>query len=159
MASITSRQDHSVSQVPYMNARVFHDEFTYSFQVSPGPKFFRLYFYSTQYFGFDGIASFLSVTANHHLLLSNFSASLTLSGEYDQQASLFKEFMIPCLETEELNVIFSPSFNSSAFVNDIEVVSMFQSQVTTVVKGSVRATKRPSQPGSRGQNFPSYRKP
>ncbi|KAE8654933.1 putative receptor-like protein kinase [Hibiscus syriacus] len=124
MASTASRQDHSVSQVPCMTARVFHGEFTYSFPVSPGHKFLRFYFYPAQYSDFDGTTSFFSVTANNHLLLSNFSAYLTLSGEDDQQASLIKEFMIPCLETEKLNVTFLPSLNSSAFVNGIEVVSM-----------------------------------
>ncbi|KAK9035047.1 hypothetical protein V6N11_077098 [Hibiscus sabdariffa] len=124
-ASTASRQDHSVTRVPYMTARVFRDNFTYSFPVSPGLKFLRFYFYPVQYSGFDGTTSFFSVTANNHLLLKNFSASLTLAVVDDQSAaSLIKEFMVPCFETEKLNVTFLPSPNSSAFVNGIELVSM-----------------------------------
>ncbi|MBA0560583.1 hypothetical protein Golob_017471 [Gossypium lobatum] len=119
-----TRQDDSVTEVPYMTARVFHDKFTYSFPVSAGLKFLRFYFYPVQDSGFDGATSFFSVTANNHLLLKNFSAYLALSAEDGQPASLIKEFMVPCFGTEKLNVTFSPSPNSLAFVNGIEVVSM-----------------------------------
>ncbi|MBA0674402.1 hypothetical protein Goari_016003 [Gossypium aridum] len=77
-ASTVSRQDQSITRIPYMTARVFHETFTYSFLVSPGLKFLRLYFYPVQYSGFDGSTSFFYVTANDHLLLQNFSAYLTL---------------------------------------------------------------------------------
>ncbi|PPS15749.1 hypothetical protein GOBAR_AA04827 [Gossypium barbadense] len=122
--STATRQDQSVTQVPYMTARVFHDKFNYSFPVSAGLKFLRFYFYPVQYSGFDGATSFFSVTANNHLLLKNFSAYLALSAENGRPASLIKEFMVPCFETEKLIVTFSPSPNSFAFVNGIEVVSM-----------------------------------
>ncbi|GMI76283.1 FERONIA [Hibiscus trionum] len=114
-AAKASRQDQFVTQVPYMNARIFHDEFTYSFPVSAGLKFLRFYFYPVQYSGFDASASFFSVYANDYLLLYNFSAG---------DVSLIKEFMVPCFETEKLNVTFLPWSNSLAFVNGIEVVSM-----------------------------------
>ncbi|KAB2057436.1 hypothetical protein ES319_A11G168700v1 [Gossypium barbadense] len=52
------------------------------------------------------------------------SAYLALSAENGRPASLIKEFMVPCFETEKLIVTFSPSPNSFAFVNGIEVVSM-----------------------------------
>ncbi|KAG4191242.1 hypothetical protein ERO13_A07G079450v2 [Gossypium hirsutum] len=123
-ASTASRQDQSITRTPYMTARVFHETFTYSFPVSPGLKFLRLYFYPFQYSGFDGSTSFFYVTANDHLLLQNFIAYLTLSSEDNQGASLIKEFMVPCFETEKLNVTFWPSPNSLAFVNGIEAVSM-----------------------------------
>ncbi|KAH1130997.1 hypothetical protein J1N35_002375 [Gossypium stocksii] len=107
-----------------MTARTFRDKFTYSFPVSVGLKFLRFYFYRVQYSGFDATTCFFSVTANGHLLLKNFSAYLTLSAVDGQPASLSEEFVVPCFETEKLNVTFSPSPNSLAFVNGIEVVSM-----------------------------------
>ncbi|OMP05221.1 hypothetical protein COLO4_08988 [Corchorus olitorius] len=119
-----SYQDNSVSQVPYMSARVFHDKFTYSFPVSPGLKFLRFYFYPSKYSDFDGTTSFFSVTANNYLLFNNFSAYLTLSAQVIPSASLIKEFMVPVFETGKLDVTFSPSPNSFAFVNGVEVVSM-----------------------------------
>ncbi|TYH09412.1 hypothetical protein ES288_A07G093600v1 [Gossypium darwinii] len=122
--STASRQDQYVFQVPYMTARIFRDKFTYSFPVSVGLKFLRFYFYPVQYSGFDATTSFFSVTANDHLLLKNFSAYLTLTAVDVQPASLSKEFMVPCFKTEKLSVTFSPSPNSWAFVNGVEVVSM-----------------------------------
>ncbi|TYH62080.1 hypothetical protein ES332_D07G094100v1 [Gossypium tomentosum] len=122
--SKASRQDHSVTRVPYMTARIFREKFTYSFPVSAGLKFLRFCFYPVQYSGFDATTSFFSVTANDHLLLNNFSAYLTLSAVDGQPPSLSKEFMVPCFGTEKLTVTFSPSPNSLAFVNSIEVVSI-----------------------------------
>ncbi|KAB2004068.1 hypothetical protein ERO13_D11G164800v2 [Gossypium hirsutum] len=66
-------------------------------------------------------------TSNSENASSNFratSAYLALSAEDGQPASLIKEFMVPCFGTEKLIVTFSPSPNSLAFVNGIEVVSM-----------------------------------
>ncbi|KAG8488321.1 hypothetical protein CXB51_016307 [Gossypium anomalum] len=122
--STASRQDHSVNLVTYGTAGIFRDKFTYSFPVSVGLKFLRFYFYPVQYSGFDATTSFFSVTANDYLLLKNFSVYLTLSAVDGQPTSLSKEFMVPCFETEKLSVTFSPSPNSLAFVNGIEVVSM-----------------------------------
>ncbi|KAE8713126.1 Detected protein of unknown function [Hibiscus syriacus] len=64
--SKASRHDQSVTQVPYMTARVFRDKFTYSFPVSAGLKFLRLYFYPVRYSGFDATVSFFSVIANDY---------------------------------------------------------------------------------------------
>ncbi|XWS36838.1 hypothetical protein CRYUN_Cryun20dG0120100 [Craigia yunnanensis] len=122
--STAPRQDHSVTQVPYMTARAFRDKFTYSFQVSPGLKFLRLYFYPVEYSSFDGTTSFFSVTANNYILLKNFSAYLTASAIIPPQVSLIKEFIVPVLDKERLNVTFSPSPNTFAFVNGIEFVSI-----------------------------------
>ncbi|XVE78548.1 hypothetical protein DITRI_Ditri13aG0154300 [Diplodiscus trichospermus] len=122
--STASLQDHSVTQVPYMTARVFHDEFTYSFPVAPGLKFLRFYFYPVEYSGFEGTTSFFSVTANNYILLKNFNAFLIVSALTPPQVSLIKEFMVPVPDKERLNVTFSPSPNSFAFVNGIEVVSI-----------------------------------
>ncbi|XVF81715.1 hypothetical protein PTKIN_Ptkin15bG0177800 [Pterospermum kingtungense] len=119
-----SYQDHTVTQVPYMTARASRVKVAYSFPVTPGLKFLRFYFYPVNYSGFDATTSFFSVTANNHLLMKNFSAYLTVSAKVPPQASLIKEFMVPVFDKERLNVTFTPSPNSVAFVNGIEVVSM-----------------------------------
>ncbi|XVF81721.1 hypothetical protein PTKIN_Ptkin15bG0178400 [Pterospermum kingtungense] len=119
-----SYQDHTVTQVPYMTARASRVKVAYSFPVTPGLKFLRFYFYPVNYSGFDATTSFFSVTANNHLLMKNFSAYLTVSAKVRPQASLIKEFMVPVFDKERLNVTFTPSPNSVAFVNGIEVVSM-----------------------------------
>ncbi|OMP05220.1 hypothetical protein COLO4_08987 [Corchorus olitorius] len=121
-ASIASYQDFSVTRVPYMTARIFHDKFIYSFPVSHGPKFLRLYFYPNDYPGLDITTSFFSVSANNYTLLHNFSAYL-VSSIPPPQAFIIKEFIIP-VTNKVLNVTFTPSPNSFAFVNGIEVVSM-----------------------------------
>lgn len=120
----TSKQDPSVEIVPYMTARIFHNQFTYSFPVSPGQKFVRLYFYPVSYSGgLDITKSYFSVTANSFTLLSNYSAYLNVFGTSPPLAN--REFIINVLQTDErLNITFIPSPSSYAFINGIEVVSM-----------------------------------
>ncbi|KAG7543834.1 Serine-threonine/tyrosine-protein kinase catalytic domain [Arabidopsis thaliana x Arabidopsis arenosa] len=115
-------QESGVPQVPYMKARIFQSTFTYSFPVSPGWKFLRLYFYPTRYVsGFNAVDSFFAVTVNGFTLLRNFSADLTVKASKGE--TLIKEFIVPVNQT--LNLTFTPSsFNSFAFVNGIEIVSM-----------------------------------
>ncbi|CAI9109861.1 OLC1v1009781C1 [Oldenlandia corymbosa var. corymbosa] len=117
-----AEQDPSItSQVPYMTARIFNSQFSYSFPVSPGQKILRLYFYPATYSGnLLKNQSFFSVTANQYSLLSNFSAYLSAQ----KSASLVKEFIINVGQIQLLNVTFAPAANSYAFVNGIEVVSI-----------------------------------
>lgn len=107
-----------------MTARIFHNQFTYSFPVSPGQKFVRLYFYPVSYSdGLDITKSYFSVTANSFTLLSNYSAYLNVFGTSSPLAN--REFIINVLQTDErLNITFIPSPSSYAFINGIEVVSM-----------------------------------
>ncbi|GLU01727.1 hypothetical protein SLE2022_190150 [Rubroshorea leprosula] len=118
--SKASNLDPSVPTVPCLSASIIKSKFTYSFPVSPGPKFLRLYFYPAQYDHFDMTASFFKVTANSYTLLKNFSAYRHLSME----AYLIKEFIVPVWDDKMLNVTFIPSRNSYAFINGIEIVSM-----------------------------------
>ncbi|EOA18663.1 hypothetical protein CARUB_v10007239mg [Capsella rubella] len=125
-ASFTSDalyQESGVSQVPYMVARLFRSEFTYSFPLSPGWKYLRLYFYPTRYgSGFDAAHSLFDVNVNGFTLLRNFSADLTVKASKPESKSVIKEFIVPVYQT--LNITFTPSPDSLAFVNGIEIVSM-----------------------------------
>ncbi|OAO90055.1 hypothetical protein AXX17_AT5G36410 [Arabidopsis thaliana] len=125
-ASFTSQasyQESGVSQIPYMTARIFRSEFTYSFPVTPGSNFLRLYFYPTRYGSqFNAVKSFFSVKVNGFTLLNNFSADLTVKASKPQTEFIIKEFIIPVYQT--LNLTFTPSLDSLAFVNGIEIVSI-----------------------------------
>ncbi|XP_027071777.1 receptor-like protein kinase FERONIA [Coffea arabica] len=139
MANISSavtatEQDPSVSGVPFSSARIIRSQFSYTFPVSLGKKFLRLYFYPTSYTGgLNTTESFFNVTANNYTLLSNFSAYLTVSSKGFSPPFVFEEHIINSVVKEYiiniedmnqfLNVTFLPSSNSYAFVNGIEVVS------------------------------------
>ncbi|GKA77237.1 receptor-like protein kinase FERONIA [Tanacetum coccineum] len=136
-ASTPDYLDTSVPRIPYSAARVFNTcTFTYTFPVSEGPKFLRLYFYPATYSGLSANQSFFSVSSNGYSLLTNFSPFLTASflGKTRSDAGLdspsvphfVKEFLIYVTDTQILQVTFKPSPNSYAFINGIEVVSMPQ---------------------------------
>ncbi|XP_022727776.1 receptor-like protein kinase FERONIA [Durio zibethinus] len=116
----------SVDRVPYMTGRVSSSEFKYTFPVTPGQKFLRLYFYSASYKQFDPSKAFFSVKAGSFTLLKNFSALLVADSLGFR--SFFREFCLNLKENEVLDVIFTPSPSASndtyAFINGIEIVSM-----------------------------------
>ncbi|CAH9070464.1 unnamed protein product [Cuscuta epithymum] len=122
-----AEQGPSVPQVPYTTGvRIFTSQFTYSFPVSSGPMFLRLYFYPAQYSDdgrFNKTDAFFSVTANELTLLSNFSAYLAVVSGVDPPV-VFKEYIVNVDDYQRLNVTFTPSPNSYAFVNGIEIVSI-----------------------------------
>ncbi|XP_024977853.1 receptor-like protein kinase FERONIA [Cynara cardunculus var. scolymus] len=137
-SSKPSFQDPSIPRTPYSTARIFNTtSFTYEFPVSEGPKFLRLYFYPATYSDLNANQSFFSVSSNGYSLLTNFSAFLTasyvemtlsnggLGGR--QNPHLVKEFIIYVKDTRILNVTFTPSPNSYAFINGIEIVSLPES--------------------------------
>ncbi|GKV50547.1 hypothetical protein SLEP1_g57249 [Rubroshorea leprosula] len=123
-SSDASRQNPSVTRVPYGSALIIRSKFTFKFPVLPGPKFLRLYFYPETYAGLDPTTSFFSVTANGYALLNNFSASLTAPAMVPPAASLIKEYVVPVWDNQMLNVTFTPSPRSFAFINAIEIVSL-----------------------------------
>ncbi|WCJ25563.1 Malectin/receptor-like protein kinase family protein [Euphorbia peplus] len=110
-----THQNASIPQVPYSTARCFISTFTYTFPVSPGPKFIRLYFHPNLYSNFNTSESLFSIKANNYTLRSEMNPPV----DY-----LVKEFIIPVGENQMLNLTFNPSLNSSAFINGIEIVSM-----------------------------------
>ncbi|GLT38195.1 hypothetical protein SLA2020_124590 [Shorea laevis] len=123
-SSHATRQRPSVPLVPYWSALIIRSKFTFNFPVVPGPKFLRLYFYPETYSNLDISTSFFSVTANSYTLLNNFSASLTVPAMVPPVASLIKEYVVTVWDSQMLNVTFTPSPGSFAFINAIEVVSM-----------------------------------
>ncbi|GLU01795.1 hypothetical protein SLE2022_190790 [Rubroshorea leprosula] len=123
-SSNASHQHSSVPQVPYLSALIIHSKFTFNFPVLPGPKFLRLYFYPVTYSGLNTTTSFFSVTANGYTLLSNFSPYLTVDAMFPPAAFLIKEYVVTVWDNQMLNVTFTPSPGSLAFINAIEIVSM-----------------------------------
>ncbi|KAF7146192.1 hypothetical protein RHSIM_Rhsim04G0120900 [Rhododendron simsii] len=122
--STAATQAPSVPTVPYMTARIFQSDFTYSFPVASGRKFVRLYFYPASYSGRNASNAIFSVTVGPYTLLKNFSASQTAQAlNYD---FIEKEYSVN-VPNQTLNITFIPSSstsNSFAFVNGIEIVSM-----------------------------------
>ncbi|XP_029125690.1 receptor-like protein kinase FERONIA [Cajanus cajan] len=116
----------STQQAPYTSARLSHSQFTYSFPVTPGPNFLRLFFYSTSYLNFDRPKAYFSVKVNQHTLLQHFNASLNADADDDPQDILFREYCINLQDAHQnLNITFIPSTTDSyAFINGIEIVSM-----------------------------------
>ncbi|KAL6324663.1 hypothetical protein AAG906_013476 [Vitis piasezkii] len=106
----TLADPRSAIGVPYSTARFSRSRFTYTFPVTDGPKFVRLYFYPTSYSELEGSKALFSVSSGPYTLLANFS-----------------EFCINVeKEDQVLHVTFTPSSSndSYAFVNGIEIFSM-----------------------------------
>ncbi|GLT31646.1 hypothetical protein SLA2020_063680 [Shorea laevis] len=123
-SSEASSQKPSVPHDIYLSALIIRSKFTFNFPVLSGPKFLRLYFYPETYSGHDTATSFFSVTANGYTLLNNFSASLTVLAVVPPAAFLIKEYVVTVWDKQMLNVTFTPSPGSFAFINAIEIVSM-----------------------------------
>ncbi|KAK8517792.1 hypothetical protein V6N12_016632 [Hibiscus sabdariffa] len=119
-------QGGSVETVPYMTARVSSSEFNYTFHVTPGQKFVRLYFHPASYKEFNKSKAFFTVKAGSFTLLKNFSAFLVAESRHVR--TFFREFCLNVGDNEVLNLVFTPSPSAShdayAFINGIEIVSM-----------------------------------
>ncbi|CAN6571897.1 unnamed protein product [Malus baccata var. baccata] len=116
----------SSSQVPYTAARLSRSEFTYTFPLTSGQKFIRLYFYPTSYAAeFDRSKSLFSVEAGGFTLLRDFNASVTADAFSSETVS--REFCLNIASEQSLNITFTPSRatpDAYAFINGIEIVSM-----------------------------------
>ncbi|MFS7970990.1 putative protein kinase RLK-Pelle-CrRLK1L-1 family [Helianthus anomalus] len=144
----------SVPQTPYSTTRIFNtSSFTYTFPVSQGPKFLRLYFHPAIYSDLKPEQSFFSVSSNGYSLFTNFSAFLTTSflaktrsnARVDRPLvpNFVKEFIIYVKDAQILNVTFTPSPNSCAFINGIEIVSMPEDLYNSKKRKSVGVTNGP----------------
>ncbi|MED6180119.1 hypothetical protein PIB30_007276 [Stylosanthes scabra] len=115
----------SPNQVPYTTARLSNSEFSYSFPVTLGRKFVRLFFYPASYPGFDRYNAVFTVKSEGFTLLKDFNASL--NADAANSDTIFKEYIINVDDVQRINLTFTPNTshpNSYAFVNGIEVVSM-----------------------------------
>ncbi|KAL6287726.1 hypothetical protein ACE6H2_012116 [Prunus campanulata] len=126
--SIFKQAPHSntVQQVPYTTVRLSRSEFTYSFKLTSGQKFIRLYFNPVSYGpDFDRSKAIFSVKARGFNLLHDFNASVTADASGLDR--IYKEFCLNMDEEESLNITFTPSItipDAYAFINGIEIVSM-----------------------------------
>ncbi|KAM7263792.1 hypothetical protein ACFE04_001475 [Oxalis oulophora] len=123
--SQAASQDPSVPSVPYLSARVFQSQFTYSFPVAPGRKFVRLYFYANSYDNLNATDALFSVSTGSFTLLKNFSVSQTIEA-LNYYPYIVKEYSVN-VDGDSLNVTFTPtsgSNNAYAFINGIEIMSM-----------------------------------
>ncbi|XP_044983709.1 receptor-like protein kinase FERONIA [Hordeum vulgare subsp. vulgare] len=121
-ASATYRDPSLPSMVPYMTARIFTSNSTYSFPITPGRMFLRLYFYPAAYGNYAVSDASFAVTAGNLVLLNSFNASqAAMATNY---VCLVLEFSV-YVSSSSLDLTFAPSayLNSSyAFVNGIEIV-------------------------------------
>ncbi|KAK9054872.1 hypothetical protein SSX86_025951 [Deinandra increscens subsp. villosa] len=138
IASDAATQKPSVPTTPYTTARIFESEFTYSFPVSSGRKFIRLYFYPADYANLVARNGIFSVTVGPYTVLKNFSAFETANNlNYD---FFHKEYSVST-ESGTLNLTFTPAPNhpnSYAFINGIEVLShpdIYSSKGTSMMVG------------------------
>ncbi|KAL6593191.1 hypothetical protein ACP70R_049075 [Stipagrostis hirtigluma subsp. patula] len=139
ISATASYQHPSLPSVtPYMTARIFTTNYSYSFSVSPGRMFVRLYFYPTIYGNYAPGDAYFAVTANNLVLLDNFNASQTALPL--SVAFFFREYSIN-VTGGSLNLTFAPSRHqngSYAFVNGIEIVptpDLFTTPTPTLANG------------------------
>nr|GMD24057.1 receptor-like protein kinase HERK 1 [Ipomoea batatas] len=108
--SIISSEDSLL----YQTARIFSEKSSYKFSISQGGRhWIRLYFYPFVFQDYNMRAARFSVSAQNHALLGNFSP----------QNVTVKEFSVN-VASGDLVIAFSPSDNSFAYVNALEVVSV-----------------------------------
>ncbi|QHN83742.1 Receptor-like protein kinase FERONIA [Arachis hypogaea] len=115
----------SPNKVPYTSARLSNSEFSYSFPVTVGRKFVRLFFYPASYAAFDRHNAFFTVKSEGFTLLKDFNVSL--NADAANSDTIFKEYIINVDDGQRINLTFTPNTshpNSYAFVNGIEVVAM-----------------------------------
>ncbi|KAJ0083439.1 hypothetical protein Patl1_30828 [Pistacia atlantica] len=113
---VTSSNDSSL----YQTARIFTGSSKYTFSISQtGRHWIRLYFNPFDSGNFIMSKATFSVSSQKYGLLSNFTTN----------SKVVKEFSVN-VTTDNLVITFSPSNNSFAFINAIEVVSVPDQLIT-----------------------------
>lgn len=131
-ARATYQDPSLVSLVPYMDARIFTKESTYTFSIKSNKRYMvRFHFYPAKYTGLEIEKSLFSVVAGGVTLMNNFSAAITAQAL--TQAYLIREYALAPFSFDTLNITFKPAGNNAfAFVNGIEVIpipKMFDSAI------------------------------
>ncbi|KAM3376248.1 receptor-like protein kinase HERK 1 [Capsicum galapagoense] len=112
----------SSSSPLYQTARIFTEKSSYKFPISKvGRHWIRLYFYPFVYDSYDMSLAIFSVSTLQNVLLGNFSPK--------KDVSVVKEFSVN-VTTKDLVITFTPSSDSFAYVNALEVVSVPDSLIT-----------------------------
>ncbi|KAK7257757.1 hypothetical protein RIF29_31971 [Crotalaria pallida] len=112
LKSISSAGDDSPL---YQTARVFVGSSKYTFPINQkGRHWIRLYFFPFSNEKYNLGAANFAVTTQNNILLSNFSV---------QKKPVMKEYLVN-VTSDTLVITFTPSANSIAFANAIEVVSV-----------------------------------
>lgn len=102
------------------SARFFITKSTYSFKVTPGRHWVRLYFYPFASSSFQPNNSFFGLTSGDFVLLDNFTAvAFTTTSRPD----FIREYVLNFTSTNFV-LTFTPQPQSYAFINAIEIVSM-----------------------------------
>ena len=118
-ANPTPPQSNSTLQLPYTTARISRSQFNYSFPVTPGSYFLRLFFYPASYPSFPSTQASFTVHCNHFTLFYGFST------DEDDTETIFREYVVNVDNGETLNLSFTPSQpNSHALINGIQVFSI-----------------------------------
>ncbi|KAK9056420.1 hypothetical protein SSX86_023781 [Deinandra increscens subsp. villosa] len=113
--------DTSANSIPsseysqlYRTARIFSQTSTYSFKINQsGRHWIRIYFYPFSASNYDLKTASFSVSTRDHSLLSDFSSDGAAVKEYSVNVT-----------SGDLDITFTPSGGSFAFVNGLEVVSV-----------------------------------
>ncbi|GMJ00783.1 hercules receptor kinase 1 [Hibiscus trionum] len=124
-AAITSSDDSPL----YQTARIFTGVSKYTFSISRrGRHWIRLYFYPFAFGNYNMSLAKFDISTENHVLLSSFSV----------QTPVMKEFSVN-VTINSLAITFSPSKDSFAFINALEVVSV-PDELIPDAAGSVKSS-------------------
>ncbi|CAF1770953.1 hypothetical protein HID58_088343 [Brassica napus] len=111
--TLAASNRNSVSDI-YQTARIFTGISKYRFSVAPGRHWVRLHFSPFHYQTFQMESAKFSVSSQTHVFLSDFTVTSRV---------IMKEYYLN-VPTDHLELTFTPSGKSFAFVNALEVVSV-----------------------------------
>ncbi|KAM7280551.1 hypothetical protein ACFE04_007685 [Oxalis oulophora] len=116
LKSITDSDDSTL----YQTARILPGTSKFTFPISTsGRHWIRLYFYPFVYQTYNMTSADFTVSTQNHVLLSGFGVT----------TNVLKEFSVN-VTSATLEIVFSSSKNSFAFVNALEIVSVPDSLIT-----------------------------